>query len=76
MEEVKKSRKVPREMNSTFLVLIPKKGKLVSFDGCDLFFLCNYVSKIIAKIFAIKIERILSCYITRAIWVFSRETNL
>ena len=51
---------IPRDMNSNFMALIPKKSLTEDFGDFRLISLCNYVYKLIAKIVATRLKPILS----------------
>lgn len=50
MEEIRRSGRCSRSINSTFLEMIPKVENLISFDDFRPIALCNRVYKIMAKI--------------------------
>jgi len=51
---------MPLSLNSTFIILIPKKDNLDSLDNFRPISLCNCVYKIISKVIAIRLKRVLS----------------
>jgi hypothetical protein len=58
-EEVKNIGGMLGSFNYTFIVLISKKENLESFDEFKTIFLCNCIYKIIAKVIAVRIKRVL-----------------
>ena len=58
------SGKIPGVFNSTFLALIPKIDRPLSFEDFMPISLCNFVYKIIGKIISIRIRKVLSRYIS------------
>jgi hypothetical protein len=60
VEESRTSGKVLETFNATFIALIPKNNDPKSFEEFRPIFLCNYIYKIIAKIIARRVKRLLS----------------
>lgn len=50
---------MPKDVNSTFIALIPKMLKAKSFANFKLISLCNFLYKIIAKVMANRLRTIL-----------------
>jgi hypothetical protein len=63
VEEVRLSGKVPRNINATFISLIPKVDCLETFEGFQPISLCNFLYKIIAKVLVVRIKPFLSNFI-------------
>ena len=64
VEEARRKGKVTRALNSTFIVLIPKKDKANKFEDFRPISLCNTLYKIISKTIAERLKHILSGYIS------------
>ena len=60
VEDTRKKGNLCGGLNSTFLALIPKANKPVSFDDFRPISLCNLVYKVISKVIANRIKPILS----------------
>jgi hypothetical protein len=65
MEESRRSGAMNRSLNLTFLVLIPKVNKPISFGDFRPIALCNLIYKIIAKLIATRIKPLLSQSLSR-----------
>jgi hypothetical protein len=59
VEEVRITRKVLGSFNFTFIALIPNSNKNVTCDEFRPISLCNYVYKIIAKVLAVRLKKLL-----------------
>jgi hypothetical protein len=64
VEEVRISGKVPLNINSTFIDMIPKVNCLETFEGFRPVSLCNCLYKIISKVLAERIKPMLSNFIS------------
>jgi hypothetical protein len=73
VEESRIRGEVIKQINSTFIALIPKVNRPSTFNDFLPIALCNLCYKIIAKIIAKRIQPILSVLYLRNNWAFSRE---
>jgi hypothetical protein len=60
VEEIRITGKMPLSLNSTFIALIPKKDNPDTLDDFRPISLCNCIYKIVSKIIARRVKRILS----------------
>ena len=64
MEQARLHGKVSGALNSTFLTLIPKCEKPLTFADFRPISLCNLVYKVISKLAAIRLKPILNCSVS------------
>lgn len=62
--------------NSTFIALIPKEDKPISFDDFHTISLCNCIYKIIVKIIANRLKPILSAHISSEQFAFLQNWQI
>jgi hypothetical protein len=60
VEDIRITGRIPLSLNSTFIALIPKTDNPVSLDEFRPISLCNCIYKIVSKIIARRVKRILS----------------
>jgi hypothetical protein len=72
VEESRTSGSVRGSLNATFVVLIPKESKLVSFSDFIPIDLCNFLYKVILKIISLRIKDKLASCISKEKFVFLR----
>jgi hypothetical protein len=60
VEETRLTRKMPLSLNSTFIALIPKKDNPNTLDDFRPISLCNCIYKIISKVIARRLKKVLS----------------
>jgi hypothetical protein len=60
VEEIRLTGKIPLSLNSTFIALIPKKDNPDTLDDFRPISLCNCIYKIVSKVIARRVKRILS----------------
>ena len=65
VDDIRVNGKVPGILNATFIALIPKTDKPLTFDDFRPISLCNLVYKIITKILSNRMKPILSKRITK-----------
>lgn len=65
VEESREKRHMSKDLNSTFIALIPKKPKVGSFDDTRPISLCNIAYKIIAKVMANRLKKLLPKIISK-----------
>jgi hypothetical protein len=70
VEATKTTRKMLRAYNTTFIALIPKEDNPTSFEKFRPISLCNCIYKIISKVIARRLKRVLSKQIMENSLVF------
>lgn len=73
VEESRISGKVSGALNATFVALIPKEAKPVSFTAYRSIALCNFVYKVISKIIATRIKNKLALCISEEQFGFLKD---
>eukprot|EP00253_Pinus_taeda_P033428 PITA_33428 len=63
-EDSRKSKKVLKALNTSFIALIPKKENAMPLDGFQPIVLCNVVYKIISKVIANRLKPLLPSLIS------------
>ena len=63
MEDTRTSRRIPASFNSTFISLIPKVDNPSSLNDFKPISLCNYIYKVVTKMIADRLKRVLSEHI-------------
>ena len=76
VEEVRTTGKINGAINSTLLVLIPKKKGVLTFDDFRPISLCNTIYKLVSKIIADRLKGILSNFITPEQYGFKKNRNI
>ena len=76
VEEAMNTGKIIGALNSTFIVLIPKEKENETFDSYRPISLCNSLYKIISKIIAERMKKVLSRFITQEQTGFLRERSI
>lgn len=64
LEGAKNSGKVLKEINNTFITLIPKKKKVDNFDNLRPIYLCNTIYKLLSKTIANRLQKLLPLLIS------------
>ena len=67
---------IPPSINQTFITLIPKVKSLVRVSEYRLIALCNILYKLISKILANRLEKILSCVISKSQSAFQSNKTI
>jgi hypothetical protein len=76
VEETRRLEKVSGSINSTFIALISKTGKPLSFKDFRPISLCNLIYKIITKILANKINPVLARYLSKEQFGFLKDRQI
>ena len=66
----------PPSLNSTFLALIPKKEKPLTFVDFRPIFLCNLLYKLISKAIAVRLKPFLDSHISREQYGFLKNQQI
>ena len=64
VEDSRRSKKLLKALNETFIALIPKQEKAVTSDGFHPIALCNVVYKIVSKVIANQLKPLLPSLIS------------
>ena len=76
IECARKSGRITPSLNSTFLALIPKKDKPVTFADFRLISLCNLIYKLISKIIAVRLKPFFDSHISREQYGFFKNRQI
>ena len=70
------TRKFVRSLNTTFIVMIPKKGGAEDFKDCKLISLVRSLYKLLAKVMANKLKRVMGQLVNKAQNAFVRGRQI
>ena len=76
MESARVTRCIPPSLNSTFLSLIPKKDKPITFADFRPISLCNLLYKLILKVAAVRLKPFLDTHITKEQYGFLKNHQI
>lgn len=76
LKGIRNSGKLLKEINNTFLVLIPKKDKVESFNDCRPIALCNTIYKLLSKTLANRMQKLLPTIFSKEQTGFVQERSI